>query len=104
MRKYIAEYLANFLEFQHVRSKHQHLVGLLHPLPILERKWEVLTIDFITIFPKYKIHNDSIMVVVDKLSKVAHFILVQSTYKAVQIADIFMKQVFILHGIPEMVI
>jgi len=44
------------------------------------------------------------MVVVDKLSKVAHFIPVKSTYKAVNIVEIFMKEIFTLHGIPKMVI
>ena len=47
--------------------------------------------DFITRLPKTKKHNDSIMVVVDKLSKETHFIPVKSTYKVVYIADIFMK-------------
>ena len=44
------------------------------------------------------------MVVVDKLRKPAHFIHVQSTYKAVQIANIFMQNVFKLHGLPKMII
>ena len=44
------------------------------------------------------------MVVVDKLSKEAHFILVKTTYKAANIADIFLKQIFRLHGIPKVII
>ena len=44
------------------------------------------------------------MVVVDRLSKKTHFILVQSTYKTVQIVDIFMREIFKLHGIPKTVI
>ena len=52
--------------------------------------------DFITGLPKIKKQNDSIMVVVEKLSKVAHFIHVKSTYKHVNITDIFMKDIFIL--------
>lgn len=43
------------------------------------------------------------MVVVDKLRKVAHFILVQSTYKIVQITNIFVREIFKLHEIPKMV-
>ena len=50
--------------------------------------------DFITGLPKNFRKHDSIMVVVDKLSKVAHFIPIKSTYKAVNIADIFMKEIF----------
>ena len=44
------------------------------------------------------------MVVVDKLSKEAHFIPIKSTYKAVNVANIFMKEIFRLHGIPKIVI
>ena len=47
--------------------------------------------------------HDSIMVVVDKISKDAHFIPVKSTYKAVKIAYIFMKQIFRLHGVPKVI-
>ena len=44
------------------------------------------------------------MVVVDKLSKTTHFIPVKTTYKAMNIADIFLKQIFYLHGIPKVII
>ena len=60
--------------------------------------------DFITGLPKCKKQNDSIFVVIDKLSKVAHVIPVKSTYKAVNIADIFLKEIFRLHGIPKAII
>ena len=77
---------------------------MLHPLPILEWKWEVISMDFIMGLPKIKKQNDSIFIVVDKLSKVAHFIPLNSTYKAVHIADIFLKYIFRLHGIPKEII
>ena len=48
--------------------------------------------------------NDSIMVVVNKLSKVAHFIPVKTTYKAANISDIFLKKIFRLHGILKVII
>jgi hypothetical protein len=60
--------------------------------------------DFITGSPKTRRQNDSIMVVIDKLSKSAHFIPMKSTYKAINIANFFMKEIFRLHGIPKMVI
>jgi hypothetical protein len=61
-------------------------------------------LDFITGLHKTQKQNDSIMVVIDKLSKYAHFIPVKSTYKEINIAEIFMKEIFRLHGIPEMMI
>ena len=60
--------------------------------------------DFIIGLPKSKNKNDSIFVVIDKLSKATHFIPVKSTYKVVHIADIFLKEIFRLHGIPKAII
>jgi hypothetical protein len=60
--------------------------------------------DFITGLPKSTKQNDTIMVVVDKLSKVPHFILIKSTYKAIDISSIFMKEIFRLHDMPNEII
>ena len=90
MKKEVAEYLTRCLECQQIKAEHQHPAALLQPLPVPEWKWETISMDFITSLPKTKKNNDSIMVVLDKLSKLAHFIPVQSTFKAVQIAHIFM--------------
>ena len=60
--------------------------------------------DFIVGLPKNVKQHDSIMVLVDKLSKASHFILVNSTYKAINIVDIFMKEKSRLHGVPKIVI
>eukprot|EP00253_Pinus_taeda_P018433 PITA_18433 len=104
MKKQVVEYLARCLECQQIKAEHQHPAGLLQPLPIPEWKWETISMDFITGLPRTKKGNDSIMVVVDKLSKAAHFIPAQSTYKAVQIAHLFMQNVFRLHGLPKVII
>ena len=97
-------FIAKFQECQLVKAEHQHPSGLLHPLPILEWKWEVISMDFVTGLPKIKKQNDSIFVVIGKLSKKAHFIPLKSTYKAVNIVDIFLKEIFRLHGIPKVII
>ena len=78
---------------------------MLQPLPIPEWKWEVLTIDFITKFPRMARQRDTIMVVVDKLTKVAHFILVKLTHKeAINIVKNYMKDIARLHGIPKAIV
>ena len=60
--------------------------------------------DFIIGFPMIVRHHDSIMVVVDKLSNATHFIPVKSTYKIDAIANIFMKEIFRMHGLPKAII
>ena len=87
-----------------VKAEHQHPRGLLQPFPIPERKWETISLDFITGLPHTRKWHDSIMVVVDKLSKTSHFIRMKSTYNTVAIIDIFMKEFFCLHEMPKVVI
>ena len=91
MKTELAEYIAICFEFQQVKTEHQHPAGLLQPLPIPSWKWEIISLDFVIGLPRNQILNDSIMVVVDKLSKAAHFIPVKTTYKAANIANIFLK-------------
>jgi hypothetical protein len=57
--------------------------------------------DFVTKLPKSTTKNDVIMVVVDKLRKDDHFILIKSICKVINIANILMKEIFILHVIPK---
>ena len=81
------------MECQKVKVEHRHPARLLQPLPIPERKWEVVTMDFIIGFPRTGKQLDSIMVVVEKLMKATHFILLKTTHKAANVVDIFMKEV-----------
>jgi hypothetical protein len=74
------------MECQKVKVEHKHTLGLLHPLPILEWKWEVVTIDFTIKLPMKARKHDSIMVVVENLTKDMHFIQVKVTHKATNIA------------------
>ena len=60
--------------------------------------------DFITIFPVTWIQHDSIMVVVEKLMKEAHFIPIKSMHKTDEISNIFMKEIFKLHGFPKVIV
>jgi hypothetical protein len=81
------------LECQKVKAEHRHPVGLLQPIPILEWKWEVVTMDFITKLSRTRKHHEAIMVVVDNLTKDAHFIPVKMTHKEANVVDIYMREV-----------
>ena len=100
----IAIFIVKCQECQLVKYEHQHPSGLLQPFPIPKWKWEVISMKFITGLPKRQKKNDSIFIVIDNLSKAAHFIPMKSTYKVVNIVDIFLKEIFRLHGIPKAII
>jgi hypothetical protein len=101
MKREIYEYIARCMECQKVKAEHRHPAGLLQPIPIPEWKWEVVTMDFITGLPRTSKLHDSIMVVVDKLTKVAHFIPLKTTHRAAEVAAIFLKEVACLHGVSS---
>jgi hypothetical protein len=92
------------MECQKVKAEHRHPTGLLQPLPIPEWKWEVVTMDFITRFPRIESKDDLIMVVVDKLTKASHFIPLKTTHKATNVVDIFMREIARLHGVPKTIV
>jgi hypothetical protein len=72
---------------QRVEAEHQRPARLLHPLKIPEWKWEEIGMDFITGLPRAQKGYDAIWVIVDRLTKVAQFIPVKTTYKGSQLAE-----------------
>jgi hypothetical protein len=104
MKKDVDHYIAQCMECQKVKAQHRHPTDLLQPLPIPEKKWEVITMDFITGLPRMNKQHDSIMVVVEKLTKAAHFVPMKTTHTMANIAEIFMKEISRLHGIPRKIV
>ena len=104
MKKDIAEYVAVCDVCQRVKAEHQKPAGLLQPLLIPEWKWDKLGMDFITGLPKTHSGYDSIWVVVDRLTKVAHFIPVKTTYSSAKLAKIYMTRIVCLHGVPRSIV
>jgi hypothetical protein len=96
--------LLDALNVKRSRLSTRHPTGLLQHFPIPEWKWEVVTMDFITKLPRTTKKHDSIMVVVDKLTKVSHFIPVKSTHKEANIAEIYMREIAKLHGVPKTIV
>jgi hypothetical protein len=88
MKKEVIDFIARCLKCQKVKVENKHPVGFLQHFLILEWKWEVTKMDFITKFPRTVKQHDYIMVVVEKITKVSHFIPVNSVHKEANIADI----------------
>nr|AAK92604.1 Putative retroelement [Oryza sativa Japonica Group] len=93
MRREIAEYVAVCDVCQRVKAEHQKPAGLLQPLKIPEWKWEEIGMDFITGLPRTSSGHDSIWVIVDRLTKVAHFIPVKTTYSGSRLAELYMARI-----------
>jgi hypothetical protein len=58
MKKDVADYIARCMECQKVKAEHRHPMGFLQPFPIPEKKWEVITMDFITGLPRMNKKHD----------------------------------------------
>jgi hypothetical protein len=78
--------------------------GLLQLLSIPEWKWADISMDFIMGLPMTARKFDSILVIVDRLSKSVHFIPVNTNYKVQRYAKIYIAHVLCLHGVPKMII
>jgi hypothetical protein len=71
---------------------------------IREWKWEEISMDFIVGLPKTQSGYDSIWVIIDRLSKVAHFIPVKTTYKGSKLAELYIARIVCLHGVPKKIV
>lgn len=87
------------------QAKHTHTkpAGLLQPLPIPHGVWQDLSMDFVQGLPKYEGYN-AIPMVMDRLTKAAHFIAIRHPYTAPGIARIFLDNVVRHHGLPKTIV
>jgi hypothetical protein len=85
-------------------AKYVSEAGTLQPLPIPSWKWEDLSMDFIVGLPNTSRHHDSIWVIVDRLTKTAHFLPVHTTHRAEKYVEIYVDQIVRLHGIPKTIV
>ena len=99
MKKYIKEYVERCLKCQVSKSEQVKDPGLLQPLGVSNLKFESISMDFIVGLPKTQNNFDSIMVVVDRLTKIAHFIPTVTTVTAYEIGELFMREIFKHHEI-----
>ena len=97
--KDVTEFVSKCLTCHQVKAEHQKPSKKLHPLPIPEWKWERITIDFVTGLPRSNDGYDSIWVIVNELTKSAHFLPVKATYPVAKLAKLYVKHIVCLHGV-----
>ncbi|KAL0536214.1 hypothetical protein IC582_025155 [Cucumis melo] len=100
----VAEFVSRCLVCQQVKTPRQKPAGLLQPLSIPEWKWENVSMDFITGLPRTLRGFTVIWVVVDRLTKSAHFVPGKSTYTASKWAQLYMSEIVRLHGVPVSIV
>ena len=104
MKKDIVEYVSKYLNCQQVKVEHQVPSGLLNPISIPQWKWDNITMDFVFGFPLTQKKHDSVWVIVDKLTKFAHFLPVRLDYSMDQLAELYVSEIIQLHGIPVSIV
>ncbi|RVW98761.1 Transposon Tf2-2 polyprotein [Vitis vinifera] len=104
MKRYIAQFVANCQICQQVKAEHQRPAGLLQPLPIPEWKWDNITMDFVIGLPKTRSKKNGVWVIVDRLTKSAHFLAMKTTDSMNILAKLYIQEIVRLHGIPVSIV
>jgi hypothetical protein len=104
MKREIAQYIAECDTCQRIKASHLKSAGALQPLYRPSWKWDDISMDFIMGLPNTSHHHNSIWVIVDRLTKVAHFLPVQTTDKAQKYAKLYIYQIMCLHGLPQTIV
>jgi transposase InsO family protein len=103
LKQVVQDYVATCSVCAQAKSEHCKLPGLLQPLPVPPATWHTISLDFIEGLPKSK-GFDTILVVIDKLTKYAHFLCLAHPYTATTVATTFLNNIYKLHGMPTIII
>ncbi|KAJ0932532.1 putative nucleotidyltransferase, Ribonuclease H [Helianthus annuus] len=104
MKRDIVKYVTKCLTCSQVKAEHQKPYGESQPLGIPLWKWEELTMDLVTKLPRTKKGYDTIWVIVDRLTKSAHFLPIKEAYSSEKMAEIYMNEIVSRHGVPVSII
>ncbi|KAD4982495.1 hypothetical protein E3N88_19166 [Mikania micrantha] len=100
MKFNVMQYVNKCLTCAQVKAEHQKPYGYMQPLEVPEWKWEHITMDFITKLPLTAKRYNAIWVIVDRLTKSAHFLPIRETYTSEKLSELFVKEIITRHGVP----
>lgn len=103
MKTFVKEQVQSCLVCQQEKPERVNYLGLLSPLPVPNKAWDTVTMDFITGLPQ-SCQHDCILVVIDKFTKYGHFMALKHPYSAQKVAEIFLDNVYKLHGMPVLIV
>ena len=103
MGQYVTRYVEGCDLCQRVKPRHHAPYGLLQPLPVPEKAWTDISVDFITGLPMSE-GRDAILNVVDRKTKVAHFVPCNIDETSESTAQLFLRNIWRLHGLPERIV
>ncbi|KAL0434126.1 UNVERIFIED_CONTAM: hypothetical protein Slati_2746900 [Sesamum latifolium] len=104
MKKDVAEFVAKCMTCQQVKAEHQVPAGKLRPLSIPEWKWEKITMDFVVGLPRTLRKHDAISLIVDRLTKSAHFLPIRQGDSLDKLAELYVAEIMRLHGVPVSIV
>ena len=104
MKRHVGDFVRRCLTCQQVKAEHQKPVGLLQPLEVAEWKWEHVTMDFVTYFPPTQQRHDVVCVIVDRLTKSAHFLALRMTFAWERFCRLYIREIVRLHGVPVSIV
>jgi len=104
MKQKVAEYVAKCLTSQRVKIEHQQPAGLLQLLDIPAWKWDSVSMDFVVRLPLTQKKNNAIWVIVDRFTKMTHFIAMRNTWTLDQLAQAYLEEIVKLHGVPSSIV
>ncbi|GKE98064.1 putative reverse transcriptase domain-containing protein, partial [Tanacetum coccineum] len=104
MKANIATYVSKCLTCMKVKVEHQKPSGLLQQPEIPVWKWERITMDFVSGLPRTPSGYDTIWVIIDRLTKSAHFLLMKKTDSMEKLTQLYLKEIVCRHGVPVSII
>ena len=104
MKTDVANFVVSCLVCQKAKIEHQRPGGTLKPLDIPQWKWDSIAMGFVTHLPRTTKGNDLIWVIVDKLTKCAHFLAINQKMSMDKLAELYVREVVTMHGVPTSIV